>query len=415
MEIQVQEIEKCKLKVHYEADSTEIQAKRAEVLNTFKKAPVKGFRDGKAPLEAINMHYRTQIDEATKRALAETAYHETIFEKKLRAHGTPQFKSLKMESGKFSCEFEMLTKPDFEVADFKNMEVPKPADPMSSEEMAEKMLQELRVKFGDVTPFSNDDFVQTGDNLLIDFEGSVDGEKVDSLCATGEMLTVGKNQVVGFDDNLLGMKTDEEREFDIVVPAGGLPSIAGKTVHFKVKLVTGAKSTPCPLNDELAQHMGKSTFEELRALVASTASARTANSAKAAINEAVANRLVADNTVDVPNWMSLSEAQYLAQKSKMDWATMSDEDKVRFLDIAEKNVKLSLILDKIREDEPEAQLSDQEVFEVIKQNLAQTQVQQPMDEIIKQMQDSGYLQILFARIRDEFAMDFVTKTIKIID
>jgi hypothetical protein len=72
-------------------------------------------------------------------------------------------------------------------------------------------------------------------------------------------------------------------------------------------------------------------------------------------------------------------------------------------------------LDKIRESEPEAQLTDQEVFEIIKQNLANTKVNQSLDEVIQQMNKTGYLQILFSRIRDENTMDFIVKTVKLID
>jgi len=138
-------------------------------------------------------------------------------------------------------------------------------------------------------------------------------------------------------------------------------------------------------------------------------------SKKAQINEALANRLVSDNKMDVPSWMSLSEAQYLAHNSKLDWTTLADPDKEQFLTMAERNVKLSLILDKIRDLNPEAQMTDQEVFEVIKSNLVKTKVTQSLDEVIQQMNKTGYLQILFSRIRDEYAMDFVTKKIRIIE
>ena len=113
--------------------------------------------------------------------------------------------------------------------------------------------------------------------------------------------------------------------------------------------------------------------------------------------------------------MSLSEAQYLAHNSQMDWNAIDDSDKERFLELAERNVKLSLILDKIREENPEAQLTDQEVFEVIKQNLAKTRIDKPLDEVIEQMNKTGYLQILFSRIRDEHTIDFINKTVQIIE
>jgi FKBP-type peptidyl-prolyl cis-trans isomerase (trigger factor) len=136
---------------------------------------------------------------------------------------------------------------------------------------------------------------------------------------------------------------------------------------------------------------------------------------KMAVQDAVAKKLVASVEMQVPRWMSLSEAQYLSQQSQMDWNILPDSDKERMIEMAEQNVKLSLILDKVREAEPDAQLTDQEVFEIIKQNLAQTKVTQSLDEVIQQMNKTGYLQILFSRIRDENTMDYVLKTVKLID
>jgi len=415
MEIELKELEPCKLSVHVKANFLEISDKRVEVEGAFKKAPVPGFRPGKASADAIRIHYRQQIEDSLKRALAEDAYHNAIFEKKLRPHGAPKFNSSLLDGGSFTCEFELFTKPDFEISPYQNMEIPKPVEAENATEVAEKMLQELRVRLGDVAPYADTDFVQQGDNVILDYEGSIDGAAVPGLMGTGEMITIGNNFIPDFDSNLLGMTTGETREFDIHAPTESLPSIAGKTVHFKVTLTTGAKTTPCPLNDELATRMGKKDFNELREHVQAAATGRVANNFKMALHDTVAKRLVADNTINVPNWMALSEARYLAHQSQLNWDVMVDTDKEKFLEMATKNVKLSLVLDKIRELEIESQLSDQEVFEIIKENLARTKVQKPLDEVIQEMNRTGYLQILFSRIRDEHTMNYVTKLIKVIE
>src|SRR5579864_3336815 len=181
MKIELTELEPCKLSVKYEANFMEIGDKRAEIEGHFKKAPVPGNRAGKASPEAIRMHYRQQIDDSLKRALAEDAFHNTLFEKKLKAHGPPRFQTLLLDSGKFSCEFEMYTKPNFELGKYKELEVPKPPEQLNPIELAERMMQDLRVRAGEVLPYDDGEFVQDGDNILVDYEGSVDGTKVDSL------------------------------------------------------------------------------------------------------------------------------------------------------------------------------------------------------------------------------------------
>lgn len=415
MHIDIKETEPCKLSVHCVIDAEGIMNKRAKVMDAFKKAPVPGFRPGKASVEAIRVHYRDQIEESLKRALAEDAYHDTLFEKKLRPHGAPRFNALMMEGGKFTCDFDLFIKPDFQLPEYKGMEIPKPAALQSADEVCEAMLQELRVKMGEVVPYVETDFVQHGDNVIVDYEAFVDGAKVDAMCATGEMLTVGQSHLPAFDANLLGMTMGETREFDITAPPEGLPSLAGKVVHLKVTLNIGSKTTPAALDDELAKKLGKETFAELREAVFVGASGKTAHAHQMKINEAVARRLLADTNVPVPNWLALSEAQYLAHQAKLDWNTMADSDKEKYITVGEQNVELSLILDKVRETEPEAQLTDQEVFEVIKRNLAQTKVQTSLDDVIKEMNRTGYLQILFARIKDEHTLDYIVKQAKIVD
>jgi trigger factor len=415
MQIEIKELEPCKLSIRYEADAGEIFNKRGEVLQNFKKAPVPGFRPGKASVDAIKVHYKNQIEESLKRALAEDAYHNTLFEKKLKPHGAPRFNNLLLADGKFTCEFDLNTKPEFEVAPYTNLEIVKPHETMDASALTEKMLQELRVKAGEVTPYVEGEFVQHGDNVILDYTGSVDGVKIDNLCGEGEMLTIGVSQLVEFDDNLLGMMLGETREFDLVVPENGLPSLVGKTIHFVATVNMGSKTIPAPLDDSLAAKVGKKDYAELREFVHATASARITERFKASVNESIAHKLVDDNHFEVPAWLALSEAQYLAHNAKLDWNVIPDLDKEKYIDMGSKNVKLSLILDKIRELEVDAQLTDQEVFDMIKHNIANSEMKTPFDDVIKEMNRTGYLQILMSRIRDEHTLDFIVRSARIVE
>lgn len=415
MQINVTELEPCKLSIHYEADAEEILNKRNEVLQHFKKAPVPGYRPGKATLDAVKMHYRTQIEESLKRALVEDAYHNSLFEKKIKPHGPPKISSAFLGNGKFTCEFELYSKPDFTMSDFKGITVPKPHESTNDIELAERMLQELRVKAGEAVPYVETDFVQHGDNVIVNYIATVDGVKLDALCGEAEMLTVGSSQLAEFDDNLLGMTLGENREFDLVVPETGLPSMVGKVIHFAVDLVMGSKSVPAPLDDTLATKVGKKDFAELKEHALFTAQAKIQELFRNRVLEAIIHHLVDSNNVNVPNWMALSEAQYLAHNAKLNWATLPDQDKEKYLELSTKNVKLALVLDKIRELEPEAQLSDQEVFDMIKKNIAQSKATTDFDAAIKEMNRTGYLQILMSRIRDEHTLDFVVKSARIVE
>lgn len=413
MQIEVNEVEYCKVHVQVVADLEEIKTKRTEVLNAFKKAPVPGFRQGKASLEVIRIHYRSQIEDAVKRALAEEAFHNTMFEKNIKPFGVPDFKNIELTGTKFSCTFDLQKRPDFEVAPYKGLEIPKPALTQTVDQVYEEMMQNLRVENSEATPFGEDDFAQLGDNLIINYDVFEAETELTHLKGEADMMTLGKSMLEGFDENLLGMKAGETRSFALNVPENALPSLAGKDVTFKVTLVMGSKMNPLPLNDDLALKVGKKDFAELREYVMGIASTKLQAIEKGEVMQQIQARLVADNTFEVPSWLALSEAQYLASGAKVQWDTLAEEDKQKYLTLAEKNVKVALVLDKIREAEPEAQLSDQEVLELIKGQAGKSGLN--VDELMGELTRTGYLSVLAARMRDEHTLDFIVKHSTIIE
>jgi len=414
MQIEVEEIEYCKLNVHYEAGAEEIEATRNKVVELFKKAPVPGFRIGKATPEAIKNHYKNQINESVKRAMAEEAFHNTIFEKNLKPFGAPQFQGALLNGSKFTCDFKLAVHPTFTLGQYKGLEIPKPV--LKSEtEVAQEILQQLREQHGTQTPYADNDFVQSGDQVIINYDGFSGDHKIEALSAVGEMLRVGTSALPEFDDNLLGMTVGENRTFSIKVPEGGLPSVAGSEIRFEVSLVTGSKIQPAGLDDELAKKLGKESFIELEQMVSQAAVGRVEMQRKAAIVNQLSARLVESHDFKIPDWVALPEAQYIAQQARVNWENIPDVDKERFLSMGVNNAKISLILDKIRDEEPDAQLSDQEVIDMLKQTFVKQNPERNPDELLQELNQNGYLQSLFVRIRDEHVLDYLVSQTNIIE
>src|SRR5690606_2367726 len=201
---------------------------------------VSGFRKGKAPLSVIKNKYKDQINNSLKNALLEEAYHNIVFEKKLDVFGQPDVMESNLINSNFSCAFKLTVKPDFELKPYDQYEVVKPPSTLSVSDLSEKILQDLRVKYGEVSQYDENSFVQNGDSIIVNYTGSIDGELNENLCATGEMLTVGASRLEDFDSHLLGMSVSEERSFDLLIPKEAIPSLASKTATFTVTLVTGS-------------------------------------------------------------------------------------------------------------------------------------------------------------------------------
>jgi len=416
MQITAQEIEYCKLKFHCEAEADQIDNKKTEVLMLFKDLPVKGFRKGvKASMDTIRIAYAKEINNSLKQALAEEAYHNALFDQDVKAFGAPQFSNISLADKKFVCDFECLVRPKFELKQYKELEIVKKPSAFNVEEEIEKTIEGLRNKFGESRPFEEADFVQTGDTVIIDYEAFCDGVKIESISGQGQLMNVGQTTLPGFDENLLGMKNGEVRQFYIKAPEDSMPSFAGKEIKFVVSLAMGSKTTPMSLGDELAQKAGKATFAELREFVVGFIQAKIQEEERAKNIEQITKLLIAEHDIKVPSWLSLSEAEYLVANSGLKWIDLPDTDKEHYLNMANQNVKLSLILEAIRDKEPEAQLSDQEVLASIEQNLGSVKTKKEIDEFMMQLNKSGRLSLLATRMRDEYVLDFILKNTKIIE
>lgn len=415
MEISVEELDYCKLYVKCQSSKDELQAKTAEVLEAFKKAPVPGNRKNKASLSAIKFHYRNQINESVKRAMAESCFHETLFEKAIKPLGMPEFKSMTLGQDAFTCEFMLNKKPEFELSKYKDLEVPEAQVEHTAESIAQRLIEELRVKCGSSTAFSATDVVELGDNVILDYE-CFDGDvKVETVAAKGELVGVGKTQLVGFDDNLVGMKAGETKSFEFYMPDDGRSIISGKTVKFVVSLVSGSKLAPAALDDELAKRLNLENVQQLLDQANAVGSKQLQDLKNSKKVEQITAQLLDFNKFEVPQWLSLQEAKYLTSANNINWDSLSEDDKAPYMSMGEKNVKLALILEKIREEEPECQLTDEEVLAMIRKNLSSMTLEKSVEDTLVELNKNGYLQVVANRARDEHTLTFVISKAKILE
>lgn len=418
MTLEVNEVEYCKLAVSFEAGSELIAEKRGEVLHQFKNVKVPGFRKGKATTQAIKLRFKKEIEDRVQQELANLAYQTAVSEKSIKPLGNPHFSAVSLTPDKFTCEFTLQKQPDFELAEYKNFEIPKPQGQMSAMDLTEKILQQVRTQNGESVPYGDDDFVQMGDSAIVDYEVTMEGVVVEDLAGTKEVITIGQSPVAAFDENMLGTKSGETREFDIVGPEAAPEPYRGKNLHFKVTLVMGSRIIPAALDDNLAKKLKLETLDDLRLKASSIAGGRVAEYEKQAIAQQVQKRLVENHPFKLPDWIVTAEAKMQAQNSKLDWETLSDEERQSVITRAAEAVKLSFVLEKIREKEVDAQLSDEETIGVIRENLEKLSSKtenESVESLLTKMTKSGMLPVLIGRVRDEHTLHYVVRTSKIVE
>jgi len=407
--IEINELEPCKLNIKYTSNNEKSNSKKIEIVSSLKDIKVKGFRKGKAPSNIIGSVYKKEIDQQAKIEMARDAFMEIISEKKIKPIGNPNIISIDLKDDVFSMEFNVFTLPEFELKQYKGFEIPPYHAEKSVEDIAALMLEDLRNQSGDTVPFTNDDFVQLKDSIIVDYNGYIEGDMVEELSAQGELMTIGQSNL--FDDNLLGMKLEETREFDVLIKEEDNSKYAGKRVHFVATLKNGTKKHPAALDDSLAKKFGLETISDLINQINLMASKKFQELENQYYYDQINNRLIESHEINVPAWMVGDELQQ--NLTRMNAQNATDEEKMKISQIIENNIKLSLILEKVRGEEPDSQLTDEEVLNIIKDKFKG--YNENVDELINNLINSGQMQMLMSRARDEYTIDFIKRNSTILE
>jgi trigger factor len=399
LQVNTEELEYCKIKVNYTADSDVVGVKYKEAIKQLRKMPVPGFRPGKATDLAIKLKYKDRIKDWVIREMLQQAHDDILFETKMRPLGNYQVQTVKLDKNDFNCELVYLKKPEFELAKYAGLEVPTPHIDEMPEQIAERLLQDLREQHGETRPYEENEFVQPGDQITMDYE--VAGEK-----QVGMVYHVGSNVVPGLDDSIVGMTPGEDRSFPLEVD--------GEKKDAKVILHMGTKKIPCPLSAELAQKVGFKTVEELHQKAQVTGEEQLRSRKNVAIAEQIKKQLVAAHDFEVPPWLLGMEAQQIAAQEGVNWDGLSEAAKQPFIDRGKDQVKFALILDSVRLAEADLQLSDDEAVRLVGQRVASMGVPDP-DKFISESARNGRLHGLMASLRNDYTMQWLVDKATVVE
>jgi trigger factor len=342
--------------------------------------------------------------------MIQQAVDDILFETKIKPIGQPEILQAELGELTFNCELIFMKKPDFALAEYKGMEVVKPANNLKIQDVAENMMQELRLKHSDINPYDENDFVQSGDQITLDLEISADGKEI--IKDEGQLYTVCQTDVFPeFDNSLFGMNIGETREFDVILPEL-FGDNKGKKAHVKVTVHMGCRKIPTALDDELAKKEGIETLTELRSKVEQIASIKVQQVDIANLAQQVSKKLIDMHDFKVPDWLALMEAKFMAANRRQEWEKLPDSDKQAMIEMSIKNVKLAFIFDSIQAAEPESVLTDNECVNLVKQRLQELN-QNNVDGRFEQMKASGQLAGAVAALKNEYTLQWVVNQVKI--
>jgi trigger factor len=408
MKVETKELEYCKVHVLYESDSNTVNAKIDEAVAELRKVQIPGFRKGKAPDYAIKARCKNRINDWVAREMSGQAYDDMVFETNMKPIGMPEYENIKIKGNKFSCEMTVMKKPDFELKPYTEYELDKPLFNREVDPQVQVALDNIRLRLGDMLPYEEGDVIEKGDQITMSFEANIDGETFDGSVEEGKLYVVGESLFPDFDDYILGMKSEEEREFDLVMPeelSGDFPDIGGKTVSFKVTVHAGTKRKPCEMNEEFFQKVGAKDSEDLTDKLTSVVKHRINETERNFLRTQVTNKLVSDNEFKIPEFLIEAETKHFALQNGVMWEKLEESRKEAVTKIAERSVRLSLILDSIREEEPDSVLNDTEAQNGLMQR-AVAQGQDP-EKFLVEAKKNGSLFGMVSALRDEFSLQWV--------
>ena len=352
----------AKLTITVDADTFAAAVQQAYV-KTAKHYNIPGFRKGHAPRKVIeNMYGEGVFFEDAFEIVWGDAYDAALEEFELSAVDKPSIDIEKIslaEGVAYTAEVQL--KPEVVLGAYKGIEVEKPTYTVEDADVEREIEQEREknARFVGV-----ERAVENGDRVILDYSGSVDGEKFDGGTAEEQPLVIGSGTFIpGFEEQMVGMSIGEEKDITVTFPEEyHAPDLAGKEAVFHVKVrEVQIKELPA-LDDEFAKDVSEfDTLDELKADKREKMEARAAENEKAA-RENLCIKAVCDNaTVEIPAVMTDRQVNYMMQDIayRLSMSGISLEDYCKFsgtdLDAmresykpeAENRVKMQLVIEAV--------------------------------------------------------------------
>lgn len=382
-------------------------------------ASIKGFRKGKAPRSVLERQYGPQVESEVLEKLIKQSLPDALKEANVELVLDPHLDSTSplkaAEAFTYSALLDLW--PEFEVPQYKGLELEEPLVEVSEEEIQEQLEALLR-HFATVETVAEDRPVEKGDLAIIDYVGEIDGEPVDGLSEENYYLEVGAgyfNSV--FEEQLLGMTKGSERSIEVSYPEDALNGkVAGNTVQFKVVLKAIKERISPELNDDFAKQIGADikTVEELRDRLRKQLETDKQKAVKSSLRQQFLEKLRKQVDFPIPDRLIDSKLTQMVDNVighlqergvDLERAGMSEDRlRERMREDAVDQVKAEIILDKIAEVENIA-VDHDEVSEYAKYVESQSQ----RLGVDKKHLENAMVRDVLPKLRAKKTVDFLLK------
>jgi trigger factor len=337
---------------------------------------LKGFRPGKVPKEVLKRQFgKAVFGEVLDKVLKETST-KALEEKKIKPAGQPKL-DLKTYGEDKELEY-VLSVTELPKVDVKSIDTIK-FDQYSvkiDDSETDKRIKEIAKNQPSFKEASHETKAKEGDLVTLDYQATVDGKEFKGSEGKNTQLTLGKDLFLkGFDKQLIGVKKDDEKIVDAVLPEN-FPEkeLVNKAAKFKCKILNIKNPEEVKIDDNFAKNLGAKDLNDLKTLISKQINDEYKNSLDQLSKNQILKEIEKIKVDEVPENLIEEEVKILSQG--MD-ETEAKKNKAKFTETAKTRIKTGLILNEFGEQN-KIQVSEQEIQAEVQKQLRMMPGQEKM-------------------------------------
>ncbi|WP_186395497.1 trigger factor [Stappia sp. TSB10GB4] len=393
------------------------------------KVKIKGFRPGKVPAAHLKRLYGRQATAEILNELLNETTRKAVEERNEKPALQPEIDLPEGEaeailSGSADISFKMSYDilPEFELIDFKTVEIERPVVEIADAEIDEQI---ARIAENNKPFETKDGAAEEGDRVLMSYLGKLDGTPFDGGADENGQLVLGSKQFIpGFEEQLVGLKAGDEKVIEVSFPEDyPAKHLAGKPVTFDIVVKEVQAPGEVAIDDDFAKGLGLEGLDKLKEIIRGQIESQYGAMTRQKVKRQLLDKLDEVYRFDLPErlvqsefdgvWRQVEQDMQRSGKSFEDEETTEDEARGEYRKIAERRVRLGLVLSEVGEQN-QVKVTDEEVQRALYEKVRQFPGQE------KQVFDfyrnnPTALASLQAPIYEEKVVDYILELAKVTD
>ncbi|WP_186389298.1 trigger factor [Stappia sp. TSB10P1A] len=393
------------------------------------KVKIKGFRPGKVPAAHLKRLYGRQataeilnelLNETTRKAVEERNEKPALQPEIDLPDGDAEAILSGSADISFKMSYDIL--PEFELIDFKTVEIERPVVEIADAEIDEQI---ARIAESNKPFETKDGAAEEGDRVLMSYLGKLDGTPFDGGADENGQLVLGSKQFIpGFEEQLVGLKAGDEKVIEVSFPEDyPAKHLAGKPVTFDIVVKEVQAPGEVAIDDDFAKGLGLEGLDKLKEIIRGQIESQYGAMTRQKVKRQLLDKLDEVYRFDLPErlvqsefdgvWRQVEQDMQRSGKSFEDEETTEDEARGEYRKIAERRVRLGLVLSEVGEQN-QVKVTDEEVQRALYEKVRQFPGQE------KQVFDfyrnnPTALASLQAPIYEEKVVDYILELAKVTD